>query len=116
MEADVETPKYHASDITDKSKREKLLQDNPTALVKFNTFNRRKGEFLFLSKRNNLYSVDKEEHKELNQVQKSRLHRVRFKYSQKIEVEYSFISVFRRFHRFLTSQTTWWTRSFSSLL
>ena len=44
MEADVETPKYHASDITDKAKREKLLQDNPTALVKFNTFNRRKGE------------------------------------------------------------------------
>ena len=50
MEADVETPKYHASDITDKSKREKLLQDNPTALVKFNTFNRRKGEFFFLPK------------------------------------------------------------------
>jgi hypothetical protein len=51
MDTDVETPKYHASDITDKPKREKLLQDNPTALVKFNTFNRRKGELLFSSKK-----------------------------------------------------------------
>ena len=64
MEAGLEAPKYHASDITEKPKREKLLSDNPNALVKFNTVSRR---------------IENPKYEKLNEVQSQRLHRIKYR-------------------------------------
>lgn len=64
MEAGLEAPKYHASDIADKPKREKLLSDNPNALVKFNTVGRR---------------VQNPKYAHMNEIQSQRLHKIQYR-------------------------------------
>ena len=64
LEAELEAPKYHAQDILDEKKRTKLLTENPNALVKFH---------------NVVVREDNPKYKNLNETQKKRLHRIKYR-------------------------------------
>ena len=137
MEADVETPKYHASDITDQAgfplpkwilflyfiwakcnpcrqnawnccRTTRQRSSNSTPLT-----GARVGSLPWLQLTWPLFS-DKQENADLNQVQKSRLHRVRFKYKTTwIQSIMRFLLVSQHFRLSLISPTTLRTRGFS---
>lgn len=67
MEAGLEAPKYHAQDIEDEKKRLKLLSDNPNALVKFHNVAPR---------------VDNPKYKHLNEIQRKRLHKIKYRFGE----------------------------------
>ena len=67
MEAGLEAPKYHAQDIEDEKKRLKLLSDNPNALVKFHNVAPR---------------VDNPKYKHLNEIQRKRLHKIKYRFGK----------------------------------
>ena len=69
MEAGLEAPKYHAQDIEDEKKRLKLLSDNPNALVKFHNVAPR---------------VDNPKYKHLNEIQRKRLHKIKYRFGKSI--------------------------------